>query len=862
MDGRPDNIRSLILEKEKELHDINEYRIRTLEGMLKEKEAAMAGYKQKFYKLQEDFKYNLKLLEGRDEELALYDNNFATMKIVLRDRENEIGELRIQLADMTSDIKAEKQKHIEQDAFYNQKLKDARGQVEAARWSYDDAVRKQKDDFEAYKRRTERELREKDEDLEGLRREMTVTFDELLRARELEFKAATDDLQGKLRETELKAKSIGREVDTTKERNTELRRKVDDLLQQLHESETQAKSLQWELSDVRGLKDAKIAELEADKVDLQQVKQALLDEYEGKMAELLQSLHAVEKAFLQQKAQFDDEVRRVQQRKDQEMKDHSTKFEARIEVGAAQLPALIVAQALVAKLRSVEEALEKVQTELKQAKWEAEDQVLQREREMERLGSNHKDALEQREAMLKELKNELWNSQVELKASKDASRQSVALVADAKDKETLARREAAALQQQLESLQQRLAAQDASHAAALAEKEQAWQVTADARLRDVAAIKDRLAAEKHATEERHRKAEGELLRLRGELAAQQAALLLPSVKTVSEPALSPTWSDPPPSALARESLPPASPPPSVGTDATPTKPLAALQAENTKLKSLIRTMTEELMQQTGGASPSTPVDVAQVQAEADQSRRRIAELEAQLVVVRAELTQAQAALALQTQRAAALEQELAAQPSGVDTGASLAQALQDVAVLRSERNQLMELSNQLTAELRKQQLHAPADATARIADLTQSLEESRLHNKALKKELRRWLKKDDPPSRQSSTALTEPRAAALTDDIDDADSRAPMATTLFQTKTEPPASALSDARRKLQQAKEVLALAGKKVDERPRAASVATAPKETPSQRSAMAKLKELQSKRAEMAEERKKVRNYSVPGS
>jgi hypothetical protein len=33
----PGNIRSLILEKEKELHDINEYRIHTLESLLKEK---------------------------------------------------------------------------------------------------------------------------------------------------------------------------------------------------------------------------------------------------------------------------------------------------------------------------------------------------------------------------------------------------------------------------------------------------------------------------------------------------------------------------------------------------------------------------------------------------------------------------------------------------------------------------------------------------------------------------------------------------------------------------------------------------------------------------------------------------------
>lgn len=35
----PGSIRSLILEKEKELHDINEYRIRTLEALLRDKVA-------------------------------------------------------------------------------------------------------------------------------------------------------------------------------------------------------------------------------------------------------------------------------------------------------------------------------------------------------------------------------------------------------------------------------------------------------------------------------------------------------------------------------------------------------------------------------------------------------------------------------------------------------------------------------------------------------------------------------------------------------------------------------------------------------------------------------------------------------
>jgi hypothetical protein len=60
----PGSIRSLILEKERELHDINEYRIRTLEALLRDKETAAGAAKQQLAKLQEDFKYNLKVSAG------------------------------------------------------------------------------------------------------------------------------------------------------------------------------------------------------------------------------------------------------------------------------------------------------------------------------------------------------------------------------------------------------------------------------------------------------------------------------------------------------------------------------------------------------------------------------------------------------------------------------------------------------------------------------------------------------------------------------------------------------------------------------------------------------------------------------
>ena len=38
-------------------------------------------------------------------------------------------------------------------------------------------------------------------------------------------------------------------------------------------------------------------------------RQVILDEYEAKMAELLESLHAVERAFMQQREQYEAQVR-------------------------------------------------------------------------------------------------------------------------------------------------------------------------------------------------------------------------------------------------------------------------------------------------------------------------------------------------------------------------------------------------------------------------------------------------------------------------------------------------------------------------------------------------------------------------
>ena len=96
-----DTLRELIMTKEKELHDINEYRIQTLESLLAEKERDANEAKQRMSKLKDDFTYNLRLLEERDAELERYDASFTHMKAVLRDRDVEISELKIASAELT-----------------------------------------------------------------------------------------------------------------------------------------------------------------------------------------------------------------------------------------------------------------------------------------------------------------------------------------------------------------------------------------------------------------------------------------------------------------------------------------------------------------------------------------------------------------------------------------------------------------------------------------------------------------------------------------------------------------------------------------------------------------------------------------
>lgn len=74
--------RTLVAQKEKELHEVTEARVHRLEKELERYREEIAESERRFERLRQDFQFNLKLIDERDSELERYDSAFANIREV------------------------------------------------------------------------------------------------------------------------------------------------------------------------------------------------------------------------------------------------------------------------------------------------------------------------------------------------------------------------------------------------------------------------------------------------------------------------------------------------------------------------------------------------------------------------------------------------------------------------------------------------------------------------------------------------------------------------------------------------------------------------------------------------------------
>lgn len=713
---------------------------------------------------------------------------------------------------------------------------------------------------------------------------------------------------------------------------------------------------------------------------------------------------------------------------------------------------------------------------MKQTLWEKDDLSMEKDREVEKLKGELQDLDDQRQAAIAELKQQLWSQDRDAVTLRERLKDATSQIQIQKEKEKVQRQELLDAVDKQEDLRREVLAANLRWENKLQQEKQELENRYDLRARELQQAKDRTVVEKQAIEERLAHAENELQQARSDLRAAKADARIhaafgsvdanlkqttlagsskPSRSHDRNGAPSPLWSDDQGaispgvsvSPLLMTESPTIAPKSNGGVSANNSDAFSLnsmhpseLQAENAKLREVIRQMKDAIMRQAeegeiNGEYGHSANSLTTFQLE--QSENRCADLEQQLRAIQQqhadtkgsierELADAQRAIQAKDTTIAAMEARIAKLTNDLEVNAAinsahaaleaqnedlkrkLAAANNDIDRLVRERAQLMDLSNQLRADLRKlmktdgssastlkPEFAGKKDYENLIAELTRSLDEARVNNKTLKKELRRMVKlqvqqerhQDDAermrsrrrhpdsvasssssledsenPRRHTSTLSMMRNLDAVSPEVDKRRSTATTTTSSISRKSStaatsaadmdaellnlarhkrssasdssvlrapsrsasnrrsippsipedgtensdhvekqaegvdapppPPPSALrslfgrdgagdgssgglfsidnptastpagngvSDARLRLQQAKEMLMLSGKKAPTRASSLAARTSDRETTSQRDAINKMKELQSKRTEMANERKRVRNYSL---
>jgi len=257
-----DELKELAGQKEREWRQIQEQRIEVLEAALTQKGKELEEQNDKFYKLKEDFKYNIKLLEDRDKELDNYEKNITGLRKQLSEKNAEISDLKIKMDGLRKFNERDANAIEETKKHYLIRLNQKQNEIEQYRAQKDAEVNKERNEIEKYKRALQLQIQDLQFDLDKQRNELKNEFDEVMRKREHEWRKANDDVNTDLLAKDLQIKLLNSEMEQLRESNSKIKESMDEMHAGKMVFERELKEKDWELKDAHSIKDAKIIELE------------------------------------------------------------------------------------------------------------------------------------------------------------------------------------------------------------------------------------------------------------------------------------------------------------------------------------------------------------------------------------------------------------------------------------------------------------------------------------------------------------------------------------------------------------------------------------------------------------------------
>jgi hypothetical protein len=247
-----------------------------IEERLRGKETELAQTRAQFQQLTADFRYNLKLLEDRDAELERLDGAVVTHRAAAEKAEQALAVARATVNEKDAELRRQKARVGELEAYHAEKVDRLRKQTDEARYTRDDALQRQKDDFANLERALVRQLEEQKAALETERREALEETERLRLKQSTELEVPLNDLRRELSDEKAQTLALAAELEAwrLREENTrgelsksETKRRAAEqnavaVYEKLAETENTVGVLRAEVAELRAFKDLAPEEME------------------------------------------------------------------------------------------------------------------------------------------------------------------------------------------------------------------------------------------------------------------------------------------------------------------------------------------------------------------------------------------------------------------------------------------------------------------------------------------------------------------------------------------------------------------------------------------------------------------------
>ncbi|KAI8929942.1 hypothetical protein BC831DRAFT_441658 [Entophlyctis helioformis] len=216
----------------------------------------------RFKALQDDFAFNVDLIRQRDADLDSLEREVDALKAAVHDREARASELRLALREQLDDASVLKTALQTQELEHQEAVRRIRHEFEDAIQKKEDEMRRQNEAHESDRTSWAIKLKAAEQRLDLQRSSISTDMDAFKREMETNLRLHRQALDKQLMDAESRVAQRDAEIETLRLSRDTLKQTHEEQLAANRVLEKSVRDLQWELTDTNGMTAARIAELE------------------------------------------------------------------------------------------------------------------------------------------------------------------------------------------------------------------------------------------------------------------------------------------------------------------------------------------------------------------------------------------------------------------------------------------------------------------------------------------------------------------------------------------------------------------------------------------------------------------------